>query len=135
MLSGLVFFGVVLSSFGSFADVVSVFLGFVFAFLAFSSKRERSGGHRPPPHAPVFVVFLFVVLPRLFGSPVLAVRPASRRFFGVPFWAPRVFGILLEPSEALFLGTRGGRGVSWLLVLVCCFFPLLFCFCFAASHV
>ena len=38
----------------------------------------------------------------------------------------------LAPSEALFLGTRGGRGVSWLLFLGLCF-PLLFCS--AASHV
>ena len=28
-------------------------------------------------------------------SPFLAVRPASWCFLGVPFWAPRVFGILL----------------------------------------
>ena len=36
----------------------------------------------------------------------------------------------LAPSEAPFLGTRGGKGVSWLLVLGCCVFPfkfVLFC--------
>ena len=58
LMSGLSFSGFVLSS-GFFVDVVSVFLGFVFVFLAFSFKRERSGSNRTPPHAPVFVlVFL-----------------------------------------------------------------------------
>ena len=52
-------------------------------------------------------------------------RPASWRFSGVPFWAPGVFGILLGPSEAFSLGTRGGKGFRVLLLF--CFFPLLFC--------
>ena len=53
----------------------------------------------------------------------------------MPFWAPRVFGILLElmglelarPFRGPFLGTRGGKG--FLVLLLPCFpFPLVFCF-------
>ena len=55
-------------------------------------------------------------------------------FLGAPFWAPRVFGILLElmglelarPFRGPFLGTRGGKGFP-VLLLPCFFFPLLFC--------
>ena len=57
-------------------------------------KDQVVTGH--PPHTHLFCWFLFCVLPLLSVSPVLTVRPASRRFLGVPFWAPRVFAILLE---------------------------------------
>ena len=110
-----------------FADVVSVFSVSFLLFWLFL-PREKDQVVTGPPHTRLCLLSFFCCSAALVVSPVLAVRPASWRFFGVPFWAPRVFGILLEPSEALFLGTRGGRGVSCLLVLVCCFF--LFClFC------
>ena len=56
-------------------------------------------------------------------------------FLGVPFWAPRVFGILLElmglelarPFRGPFLGTRGGKGFPVLLLPCFFFFPFLFC--------
>ena len=84
-------------SFGFFADVVFCF---VFFF-----KRQRSGSSRTPPRTHLFFWFFsFCVPPLLSVPPVLAVRPASWRFAGVPFWAPGVFGILLGPSEAFFLG-------------------------------
>ena len=103
LMSGLVFLGCLLSSFGLFADVV-VFLSFLFF------QRDSSGSNRAHPHTHLFCCFLFCfcVPPRLF-LPVLAVRPASWRFFGVPFWTPRVFGILLGPSEAFFLGREAAR--------------------------
>ena len=98
-------------------------------FSRFFLKRYSSGSNRTPPHAP-FCLFLFsfCVPPHLF-LPVLAVRPASCVFFGVPFWAPCVFGILLVLAlRPLFLGTRGGRGVRVLLVLGFFFSPsALFC--------
>ena len=109
------FFGCVLSSFGFFA-VVLIF------------KRHRSGCNRTPPTRTCFGLFLFsfCVPPRLF-LPVLAVRPASCVFCGLPFWAPCVFGILLVlVLRPLFLGTRGSRGVPCFLCLVFSF-PLLFC--------
>ena len=57
-----------------FADVV-----FVFVVLF---KRQRSGSHRTPPHTHLSCLFLFLfcVPPLLSVSPVLAMRPASRRF-------------------------------------------------------
>ena len=67
-------------------------------------------------------------------------RPVSWRLFGVPFWAPRVFGILLElmglelarPFRGPFLGREAARVFPCFLCLVFVS-PLLFCF--AASHV
>ena len=70
--------------------------------------------------------FSFCVPPLLSVLPVLAVRPASWRFAGVPFWAPGGFGILLGPSEAFFLGREAARvfvRFSCLVFLL----PLLFC--------
>ena len=111
------------------------------SFLCFL-KRHSSGSNRTPPHALVLLCScsLFVVPPHLLFRPFWPCVPLLGVFFGVPFWAPRVFGILLEhmglelarPFRGPFLGTRGGKGVSWLLVLGFCF-PLLFCS--AASHV
>ena len=107
--------------------------------LFFLFKRQSSGSSRTPPHAPVFVVPFF--LSRLsccfafFGraSRFLAFssgcHSGPRAFLGFSWntWSLSS----LAPSEAPFPGTRGGRGVFWLLVL-----GFLFCpFCFAASHV
>ena len=117
LMSGLLFFGFVFFSFGLCAVVVCCFF-----------KRDRSGSNRTPPTRTFFGLFLFsfCVPPHLF-LPVLAVRPASCVFFGVPFWAPCIFGILLVlVLRPLFLGTRGGRGVPCFSRLVFSF-PLLFC--------
>ena len=99
-------------------------------------ERYRSGSNRTPPHAP-FCLFLFsfYVPPRLLFRPFWPCVPLLGVFLGVPFWAPRVFGILLEltglelarPFRGPFLGTRGGKGFP-VLLLPCFFFPLLFCF-------
>ena len=120
LMSGLVFLGFLLSSFGCLADVA------VFFFFFF--ERDSSGSHRAHPHTHLFCFFLFCfcVPPRLF-LPVLAVRPASWRFFGVPFWTPRVFGILLGPSEAFFLGREAARVFCASLALFF-FFPVSLCF-------
>ena len=98
-----------------------------FPFL-FLFKRYSSGSNRTPPTRTFLLVPFFFLCPAaLVVSPVLAVRPASRRFLGVPFWAPRVFGILLVPFRGLFLGTRGGKGFPCFSCLVF-LFPVLFCF-------
>ena len=134
LMSGLSFSGFVLSSFGFFVDVVSVFLGFVFVFLVFFLSREKDQVVTGHPHTHLCLLFLFFC-PAAFGvSPVLAVRPASWRFFGVPFWAPRVFGILLEhtglelarPFRGPFLDARR-QGCF----LASCLWFLFFPFCFA----
>ena len=106
------FCGGLLSSFGFFADVV------VLVFF----ERERSGSNRAHPHTRfvLFVLVLFVVPAAFVRSPFLAVRPASWRFFGVPFWAPRVFGILL----VLFCPFSGREAARVFLV------ASFFCFCF-----
>ena len=65
-------------------------------------------------------LFSFCVPPRFFFRPFWPCVPILGVFFGVPFWAPRVFGILLEltglelarPFRGTFLGTRGGKGFS-----------------------
>ena len=68
LMSGLLFSGFVLSSFGFFVN--AVFCGFF--------KRQRSGSNRTPLHTHLFCWFLvFCVPPLLSVSPVLAVRPAS----------------------------------------------------------
>ena len=126
LMSGLVFLGFLLSSFGCLADVV----------VSFFFKRDSSGSHRAHPHTHLFCFFLFCfcVPPRLF-LPVLAVRPASWRFFRGAILDPRVFGILLGPSEAFFLGTRGGKGFLCFSCLVF-LFPrvVVFCGCFFHTH-
>ena len=84
-----VFLGSFSLPFGFFVDVV--FRGFVL-------KRYRSGRNRTPPHAPVlFVLVLFCfVPPRFLFRPFWPCVLLLGVFLGVPFWAPRVFGILLE---------------------------------------
>ena len=92
LMSGLVFFGFVLSSFCFFPS--SSFFVFFFVIL----KRHSSGSNRTPPHALVLLFLVLFVLSRR----ILLFRPfwpcvlLLGVFFGVPFWAPRVFGILLE---------------------------------------
>ena len=57
-------------------------------------KAQVVTGHTPTRTWVAFSCSFFCPA-ALVCSPFLAVRPASWRFFGVPFWAPRVFGILL----------------------------------------
>ena len=110
-MSGLVFFWV-RSLFLRFFVVVVVF-GFVFVFFFFF-KRQSSGSNRTPPHTHLFSgSFSFCVPPLLSVPPVLAVRPASRRFSGVPFWAPRGFGILLELMGLELVRSPLPRPFSW----------------------
>ena len=97
-------------------------VAFVFPFLAFSrDKVQVVTGH---PHTHLFCLFLFsfCVPPRLFFRPFWPCVPLLGVFFGVPFWALRVFGILLElaglelarPFRGPFLGTRGENAVRFL---------------------
>ena len=110
-------------------------------FFSFCCKRYRAGSNTTPPHALVLVFSFSPFCPAAVGlSPFLAVRPVSWRFFGVPFWAPRVFGILLQPTglelahtfRGPFLGRKAARVFPCFLCLVF-FSPLLFCF--ATPHV
>ena len=67
LMSSLVFFGCLRSSFGFFADVVVFFL-----------KRDSSGSNRAHPHTHLFCLSLFLFCPAAFAcSPFLAVRPVS----------------------------------------------------------
>ena len=121
LMSGLVFFGFVLFSSGFFSST-SLVRGF---FLR--ETVQVVTGH-PLTRTCFAVPFcLFCVPPLLSVSPVLAVRPASWWFFGVPFWAPRVFGIFLEPSEVFFLGREAARVFLGFSCLVFFFPCVLFC--------
>ena len=82
LMSGLVFLGFLLSSFGCLADVV-VFLFF------FRETAQVVTGHTPTRTCFAFSFSVFCVPPRLF-LPVLAVRPASWRFSGCHS-GPRAF--------------------------------------------
>ena len=61
LMSGLVFLGLFLSSFGFFADVVAFLFLFSFSFSFF--QRDRSGSHRAHPHTHLvfFCPFSFCV--------------------------------------------------------------------------
>ena len=103
--SGLVFSGFVLSSLG-FSPTSSSFSVFVF----FNRYRSEVVTGHPFTRACLSGFFLFWVPPLLSVPPVLAVRPASWRFSGVPFWAPGVFGILafcVPPHRPFFTRTFG----------------------------
>ena len=115
LMSGLVFFGFVLSSFGFFVDIV---------FRGFFQKRQFN----TPSHAPVLLfLFSFCVPPLSSVSPVLAVRPASWWFFGVPFWAPRVLGFSLNLPRPFSWDARR-QGFSWASLALFFFSPcVLFC--------
>ena len=100
--------------------------------LFFRDKDQVVTGH-PFTRTCVAGSFSFCVPPLLSVSPILAVRPTSWWFFGVPFWAPGVFGILLEltglelarPFRGPFLGTRGGKGFPVLLLPCFSFSPFV----------
>ena len=85
--------------------------------------RYRSGSNRTPPHALVWVFsFSVCVPPRFLFCPFWPCVLLLGVFLGVPFWAPRVFWILLGPSEAFFLGREAARVFRASLAL--CSFPL-----------
>ena len=107
-------------------------------FVCFFFKRSSSGSNRTPLHAPVLFVpvLFFFVPPRLVCRPFWPCVLLLGVFLGVPFWAPRVFGILLEltglelarPFRGPFLDARRQgcfcASIAWFL-----FFPPLFCGC------
>ena len=80
--------------------------------------------------------FFFCVPPLLSVPPVLAARPASWRFSGVPFWAPGGFGILLELMGLELVRSPLPSPFSWdarrqgffVLFLPCFSFPLFVLF-------
>ena len=82
----------------------------------------------------LLVPFLFVSRRFCLFRPFWPCVPLLGVFLGVPFWAPRVFEILLElmglelarPFRGPFLWTRGGKGFSCFSCLVF-LFPFLFC--------
>ena len=122
-LSGLVFFW-----------VRSLFLRFFFCrrrrsrflFLFFLFSRDSAQVVTGHPHTRTCFSgsFSFCVPPLLSFLPVLAVRPASWRFSGVPFWAPGVFGILLGPSEAFSWDARR-QGFSCVALVLFFFSPFV----------
>ena len=125
--------GFVLSSFGCSSTP------FHFLFLSVARDIEQVGTGHPHTHWCWSFFFVFVP-PRLAYRPFWPCVLFLGVFFGVPFWAPRVFGILLElmglelarPFRGPFLGCEAARVFPCLLCLVFVS-PLLFCF--AASHV
>ena len=126
LMSGLVFFGLVLSSFGFFVDVV---------FRRFF-KRHRSGSNRTPPHAPVWFFFSLFVSRRAFCFALFGRASCFLAFFSGCHSGPRAFlgfsfnlwGLSsLAPSVALFLGREAARVFLCFSCLVF-LFPLLFCF-------
>ena len=127
-MSGLVFLGCLLSSFGFFADVV-VF--FVFPFFFF--KRDSSGSNRAHPHTHLVFFSFSCLCPRRIRVylPFWPCVLSFWRFVGVPFWAPGVFGdsldslgTLLRPffsdarRQGCFIASR-----AWVV------FPLFVLFC------
>ena len=76
------------------------------------------------------VLVLFFVPPRLLFRPFWPCVPLLGVFFGVPFWAPRVFGILLELTG--FELARPFRGpFSWDARRQGCFLASCPWFCFS----
>ena len=123
LMSGLVFSGFVLSPLGFLSS--SSFL------LVFFFERQRSGSNRTPLTRTCFSgFFLFVSRRFCLFCPFWPCVLLLGVFLGVPFWAPRVFGILLGPSEAFSWDARR-QGFS-VLLLPCVLFPLFVCF--AATH-
>ena len=107
----------------------------MFFFCFFSGEiKIRLTGHHTSPHVLLVFRFSLFVPPPLFLHARLFFGRASFcfwRFFGVPFWAPGVFGILLGLSDPCFR-TRGGTGVRVVSCLCRFWFPLFVVF--AASH-
>ena len=101
----------------------SSFSVFVFVFSFSRDIAQVVTGH-PRTRTCFSGYFSFCVPPLLSFPPVLAVRPASWRFSGVPFWAPGVFGILLGPSEAFSWDARR-QGFSCVALVLFFFSPFV----------
>ena len=115
LMSGLVFLGFFLSSFGFFVDVALFF---------FSFSREKAQvvtGHTPTRTCVAFSCSFFVP-PHLFVRPFWPCVLLLGVFLGVPFWAPRVFGILLVLFWGPFSGREAAR-VFWSFLSVVFVFP------------
>ena len=128
-MSGLVFLGFFLSSFGFFADVVAFLFFFSFSF--FREIDQVVTGHTPTRTLCFFVLFFLCPRRDRVYLPFWPCVLSFWRFVGVPFWAPGVFFLdslgTWGGSEA-FSRTRGGKGASLLLV-PCFVFPLFVLFC------
>ena len=114
--------------------VRSLFLWFFFVDVVFFSRdtdQVVTGRRTRTCFAGPFS--LFCVPPRLLFRPFWPCVPLLGVFLGVPFWAPRAFGILLEltglelacPFRGPFLGTRGGKGFPVLLLPCFSFSPFV----------
>ena len=128
-----------------FLDVRSVFFWVRSLFLWFFRRRRvfvflRDTDQVVTGHPRTRACFAVLLVPFLFVSRrVCLFRPfwpcvlLLGVFLGVPFWAPRVFGILLElmglelarPFRGPFLGTRGGKGFPVLLLPCFSFSPFV----------
>ena len=126
LMSGLVFLGCLLSALLVVSPTSSLFS---FLFSSFF-KRDRSGSNRAHPHTHLvfFSFFLSVSPPHSVCSPVLAVRPFFLAFCRGAILGPGRFLDSLGTSLRPFSRTRGGKGVSLLLVL-CFVFPRFVLFC------
>ena len=99
-----------------------------FVCLFFLFKRKSSASNRSHPHTRLCFFLFFFVPPQLVCSPVLAVRPFLLAFCRGAILGPGRFLDSLGTSLRLFSRTRGGKGVS--LLLVSCFvFPRFVLFC------
>ena len=94
LMSGLVFWGCLLFSFGCFADVAAFSL-FFFSFSFFRETDQVVTGHTPT-RTSCFSSFSCLCPRRIrFVLPFWPCVLSFWCFGGVPFWAPGVFGILL----------------------------------------
>ena len=82
-------------------------------FFSFSRDKVQVVTGHPRSRTCFLVLFLFCFPPLLSVPPVLAVRPASWRFSGVPFWAPGGFGILLELMGLELVRSPLPKPFSW----------------------
>ena len=103
------------------------FFRFFFLFLFFREIDQVVTGHTPT-RTLCFFLFLSVSPPHSVCSPVLAVRPFFLAFCRGAILGPGRFLDSLGTSLRPFSRTRGGKGVSLLLVL-CFVFPRFVLFC------
>ena len=128
-MSGQVFSGFVLSSLGFLS---SSFLSFFFVFFS-RDRAQVVTGH--PFARTCFCLFLFLFVSRRFClfRPFRPCVPLLGVFLGVPFWAPRGFGILLELMGLELVRSPLPRPFSWdarrqgffVFLLLCFSFPLV----------
>ena len=119
LMSGLVFLGCLLSSFGCFADDVVVVCFFLFVF-----ERDSSGSNRAHPHTHLFCWSLFLFFSRRFCLFALFGRASCFLGFSLGCHSgPQAFlGFSWYSSEALFLDARR-QGCFFASCALCCFSP------------